>query len=131
MKYILILLAFPLFSSTECGKKKNKEAIKDEQTQNGVSGNDSIPVCVKQFIDSAMKEKPPVPPVQVDEYIYNGKKVFLFTAPCCDFFNTVYDENCKMICSPTGGITGKGDGKCEDFGAKAKYIKLVWKNKEQ
>jgi hypothetical protein len=36
-----------------------------------------------------------------------------------------------MICSPTGGITGKGDGKCEDFSTKAKHIKLIWKNKEQ
>lgn len=131
MKYLLILLAFPLFSATECGKKKNKEKITDEQVSGNEINNDSIPVCVRKFIDSASKETPPTPPVQVDEYLYNGKKVFLFTAPCCDFFNTVYDENCKMICSPTGGITGKGDGKCEDFSAKAKHIKLIWKNKEQ
>ncbi len=131
MKYLLILLAFPLFSATECGKKKNSKTVPGEQNSNSVSSSDSIPVCVRKFIDSAMKEKPPTPPVQVDEYLYNGKKVFLFTAPCCDFFNTVYDENCKPVCSPTGGITGKGDGNCEDFVAKAKHIKLVWKNPEQ
>ena len=77
------------------------------------------------------KEIPPNPPLQVDEYLYNGKKVFLFTAPCCDFFNMVYDDSCKAVCAPSGGITGKGDGKCEDFATTAKFVKSIWKNAEK
>ncbi len=120
MKYFLILLVFPFLSSSECGKKTNKMAT--ETTM------DSIPVCVRKMIDERNKEIPPNPPVQVDEYLYNGKTVFLFTAPCCDFYNTLYDDSCKMICSPTGGITGKGDGKCADFSKTAKHVNLIWKN---
>lgn len=120
MKYLLVLLVFPFLSASECGKKTNKTAT--EIT------TDSIPVCVQKIIDERNKEIPPNPPVQIDEYLYNGKTVFLFTAQCCDFYNTLYDDSCKMICSPTGGITGKGDGKCADFLKMAKHVKLIWKN---
>ncbi len=130
MKYLLILLVFPFLSASECGKKKEKGNV-TEGDRNATSGNDSIPVCVRRLIDSANKEIPPNPPLQVDEYLYNGKKVFLFTAPCCDFFNMVYDDSCKAVCAPSGGITGKGDCKCEDFATTAKFVKLIWKNAEK
>ncbi len=123
MKYLLVLLVFPFLSASECGKKKkkkiedNKEAVKD-----------SIPVCLRKLIDIANKEIPPNAPVQIDEYSYNGKKVFLLTAQCCDQFNTLYDDSCKMICSPSGGITGRGDRTCDNFSKNASFVKLVWKN---
>ena len=123
MKYLLILLVFPFLSASECGKKKKKK-IED----NREAVKDSIPVCVRKLIDDANKEMPPNAPVQVDEYSYNGKTVFLLTAPCCDQFNTLYDDSCKMICSPSGGITGRGDRKCDNFSKNASFVKLVWKN---
>lgn len=79
------------------------------------------------MIDDGLKEIPPSSPVQIDEYIYNGKAVYLFTAPCCDQFNVLYNDSCKKICSPSGGITGKGDGKCDDFSKTARHVKLIWK----
>ncbi len=123
MKYLLILLVFPFLSASECGKKKRIKSI--DKT---ASIKDSIPVCIRKMIDAGNKEIPPNAPVQVDEYNYNGKTVFLLTAPCCDQFNTLYDDSCQMICSPSGGITGRGDRKCEDFSKTAKHIKLVWEN---
>ncbi|MBI3138299.1 MAG: hypothetical protein HYZ15_06925 [Sphingobacteriales bacterium] len=82
---------------------------------------------MRKILDSAAKDIPPVLPQQVDEYEYNGKKVYLFTMPCCDFFNPVYDEQCKQLCAPSGGFSGKGDGKCPDFGEKARKLRVVWK----
>ena len=123
MKYLLVLLVFSFLSASECGKKKKKK-IED----NREAVKDSIPVCVRKLIDDANKEMPPNAPVQVDEYSYNGKTVFLLTAPCCDQFNTLYDDSCKMICSPSGGITGRGDRKCDNFSKNASFVKLVWKN---
>jgi len=32
-----------------------------------------------------------------------------------------------LLCAPSGGITGKGDGKCPDFNEKAGEGKLIWK----
>lgn len=87
-----------------------------------------IPVCIQQKIDSIKKEERWNPPAEVYEYNYNGKTVFYFSSNCCDFFNTVVDENCNYICAPSGGITGKGDRKCDDFNANAKQVRLVWKD---
>lgn len=68
------------------------------------------------------------PPATVNEYTYNGKTVFLFSSDCCDQFNMVFDSQCNYVCAPSGGITGKGDGKCDDFNTSAKHVRLVWKD---
>ena len=121
MKYLLVLLIFPFLSASECGKKKNNVSPDSETSK------DSIPVCVRKILNNRNKETPSNLPTQIDEYLYNGKKVFLFTAPCCDQYNTLYDENCTHICAPSGGLTGKGDRKCEDFSRTAKFVKLLWR----
>lgn len=114
MKYLFILLVFPFLSASDCSKKK-----------------DAMPTCLAEMITERTKEIPPSPPEQIDEYLYNDKTVYLVTAPCCDQFDVVYDENCKEICAPSGGITGKGDGKCEDFFKTAKQIKVLWKKEKK
>lgn len=111
MKYILLLLAIPLLSESNCSKKK-----------------DLIPACIQQKIDQIKAEPRWNPPAEVNEYLYNGSHVYLFSSNCCDQYNVVYDENCNPICAPSGGFTGKGDGKCPDFNEKAEHIKLVWKD---
>ena len=42
----------------------------------------------------------------------DNRPVYLFTAPCCDQFNPLYDAEGRFICAPTGGFAGSGDGKC-------------------
>ena len=125
MKYLLLLLIIPAISGSECGKKKDK-AKADTETEQLIDST-ALPACVQQLIDDAKKEDPPNLPEQVDEYLYKGKKIYLVTAPCCDFFNMVYDDSCKNICAPTGGITGRGDGRCPDFDSVAKLVKQIWK----
>ena len=111
MKYFLILFAFPVVLSKQCG-----------------SSTDSIPVCVQHKIDSIKAEPKWNPPAEVNEYIYKGQRVFLFTANCCDQFYMLYDGSCHYLCAPSGGYTGKGDGKCADFADNAKHVKLTWKD---
>ena len=125
MKYLLVLLFIPFLSTTECGKhKKNATAAQ----KNNEPVKDTIPACVRKLIDEGNKETPPSAPIQIDEYLFNNKKVFLLTAQCCDQFNMLYDDSCKAICAPSGGFTGRGDGKCTDFDKEAKYVKMIWKN---
>ena len=131
MKYLLILLVIPFLSATECGKKKKDALPTEVQTEIVDTKIDSIPACVQKLIDDGNKENPSTAPTQVDEYLYKDKKVYLAIAQCCDFFNLLYDENCKEICAPTGGFTGKGDGKCPDFEKEAKLIKTIWKEKSE
>jgi len=64
--------------------------------------------------------------LSVDSYRYQGDTVYLFLPPCCDRFAELYDKNGKLICHPSGGITGKGDGKCTDFLKKAEKINTLY-----
>ena len=87
-----------------------------------------IPSCISQKIEVIKAQPKWNPPAEVNEYLYNGKRVFLFSSNCCDQYNELFDENCTYICAPSGGITGSGDRKCTDFNTSAKHVKLIWKD---
>ena len=123
MKYALLLLVFPALMAGDCGNKKDKNG----DSVNPKEDTSAVPACVKKLLDDAAKDTPPTLPIQIDEYSYKGKRVYLVTADCCDFYNVVYDENCGRICAPSGGIAGTGDGQCPDFSKEAKHVRLVWK----
>ncbi len=110
--HYLLYLPFFLFAANSCNSKMVA----------------SSPSCIQQKIDQIKKQPKWNPPAQIDEYLYNGKKVYLISADCCDQYITLVDENCNYICAPSGGITGKGDGKCTDFNEKATFVKQVWKD---
>jgi len=113
MKYaIFILLLTELMSST-CRKAQESQ---------------TIPSCIQQKIDEIKSQPKWNPPAEVNEYLYNDKHVYLFSSPCCDQYNMLYSEDCTPLCAPSGGFTGRGDGKCADFNEKAKKLRLVWKD---
>lgn len=112
MKYFLLILTIPAVMNSRCNKKSLGE----------------MPRCIQQKIEAIKAEPKWNPPAEVNEYLYNGKRVFLFTSNCCDQYNMLYDENCESICAPSGGFSGKGDGKCADFSESAKHVKLIWKD---
>ena len=87
-----------------------------------------IPTCIQLKIDQIKKEPRWNPPAEVSEYKYEGKRVFYFTSNCCDQYNQVYDDSCILRCAPNGGLTGKGDGKCNDFFQAAEKVAVVWKD---
>ncbi len=60
---------------------------------------------------------------EISSYLYQGDTVYLFVPPCCDRFSELYTSTGSLICHPSGGITGKGDGQCPDFFKEAKKIK--------
>lgn len=92
------------------------------------SATTTIPICIQQRIDSLKRQPKQNPAASIEEYRYNGRKVYLYSAPCCDQYNVLVDENCNQLCAPSGGFTGKGDGKCADFKTQATFIKVVWKD---
>jgi hypothetical protein len=130
MKIIWIVLMLPLLNIAECGKHKHKVPAGEESTGSTDSTGKKgvIPSCLQLKIDSIKNQTRWNPPAQVDEYIYNGEHVFLFTADCCDQFNMLYDGQCNKICAPSGGFTGRGDMKCSDFDKTAQHVRLVWKD---
>lgn len=94
-------------------------------------GVNDLPLCISKRILLIKIQPVWNPPAQIYEYEYNGQIVYLISSSCCDKYNTLVDKNCKIICAPSGGITGKGDGKCPDFSEKAKLVRLVWRDERK
>lgn len=88
----------------------------------------SMPRCIQNKIDAIKKEARWNPPATVTRYLYKGKYVYAFSSNCCDQFNYVYDDQCNVICAPSGGFTGKGDNKCPEFAKEATEEMLIWKD---
>lgn len=91
----------------------------------------SIPSCIMEKIETIKNQPKWNPPATVEEYMYKGKTIYLFSSPCCDRYNEAFDQNCNYVCSPSGGYTGKGDRKCEDFKDAAQFVKVIWKDDRQ
>lgn len=88
----------------------------------------SLPDCIAQKIDSIKAQPKWNPPAEINEYEFRSKRVYLITAPCCDRYIELVDENCNYICAPSGGFSGNGDMKCPEFSKEAKHVRLVWKD---
>lgn len=111
MKYLLLVCAVFFLTGFTCHKVTRH-----------------IPACIEGKIERIKGEPEWNPRAEVNEYVYNDQRVFLFSANCCDQYHVLYDENCSVICAPSGGYTGRGDGKCPDFNETARHIRLVWKD---
>lgn len=44
--------------------------------------------------------------------IFAGKRGYLIPSPCCDRFDFLYDSKGAILCAPSGGFGGRGDGSC-------------------
>jgi hypothetical protein len=129
MKYLVLFLALVVLTSETCKKKKNGEENKDPNEIVVSTGPaQSIPLCIQGKIDSIKSLPKWNPPAEVHEYIFRGKRAFLFSADCCDFPSPLFDSACNYICAPYGGYTGKGDMQCPEFDKEAKKVRIVWKD---
>lgn len=83
---------------------------------------------IKDLIYKIEKKTAVNPPLSISSYEYKGQKVYYLGADCCDQYDHLYDFNGNILCAPSGGLSGNGDGKCKDFGTESKNEKLIWKN---
>jgi hypothetical protein len=91
-------------------------------------GDSFLPAWVIQLI--AQTENAPVenPPKVITQHNYNGAVVYEVSSPCCDQYNYLYDASGKTICAPSGGFTGRGDGRCTDFAEKKTNSVVIWQD---
>jgi hypothetical protein len=87
-----------------------------------------IPNCIGDKIQDIADGDPWIPAAKIYKYNYNNQTVYYFPAHCCDVPSKVYDSNCNLICSPDGGLTGSGDGLCNDFFASRTNEELIWED---
>jgi len=81
----------------------------------GPASDEQWPDFVDRRIDEFKAGPKENPPGSIWRYKYKGKVVFYVPPYCCDVPGELYDSDGILICSPDGGLTGDGDGKCSDF----------------
>lgn len=86
------------------------------------------PACIERMIGASLESDTQEPPARVTRYTYLDDTVYLFTAPCCDQQDALYDGHCNFLCAPSGGFSGGGDGRCPDFFATATNPVEIWQN---
>ena len=89
---------------------------------------DEVPTCIISKIKEIESQDVTNPPGSIWQYTYDGQIVYYIPPICCDIYSILLDSNCKTICSPDGGLIGKGDGKCPDFFTQRINEKLIWKD---
>lgn len=107
MKGVISLLVSILISLTACEK---------------INLPPDVPTCVKKVIRNGTGT-----PQAVWKYQYKKETVYLVIPDCCDQYISLYSNNCTFICAPSGGFSGKGDGKCPGFYQEATEGVLIWK----
>ncbi|GAB2460332.1 hypothetical protein GCM10011375_10720 [Hymenobacter qilianensis] len=115
-------------SGTSTPAPTSANTVMPTPARSAIADTTRQPAWLKERIRKILAEEPTNPPVQVFRYLYNDQVVYYETAPCCDFFTTLYAADGKIICQPDGGITGKGDGKCSDFLQKRSRERLIWQD---
>lgn len=119
-------------SNTQSEGTNNAQDENTTGTTNTQDGNTSIvnkfPDCFLDKIAGIKNNPVSNPPAKILSYIYNGQKVFLVETFWADDFISLYDENCNIICAPSGGLTGAGDGKCKDFYTISSNELIVWQD---
>ena len=45
----------------------------------------------------------------------HGAAAYFIASPCCDKYDYFYDSRGVILCAPSGGFTGRGDGSCPEI----------------
>lgn len=65
-------------------------------------------------------------PQSIWRYTYENRDVYYVPPVCCDVPSMLYDGDGNVLCSPDGGITGRGDGRCADFSTQRSNGVAIW-----
>jgi hypothetical protein len=71
------------------------------------------------------------PPARITQFEFRGQTVYYLPPRCCDIPSTLYDAQGAVLCSPDGGFTGRGDGKCTDFFSTRTNERPIWSDKRK
>jgi hypothetical protein len=84
------------------------------------------PNWLRQLIKELASQPVTNPPASITAFTYRDQTVYFLPAHCCDYPSLLYDPEGAMLCSPDGGITGQGDGRCPDFLTARRDPRLIW-----
>jgi|GEM_PF-653739 len=87
-----------------------------------------MPAWLQKVVDELKNAPVENPGASVYMYQYKGQTVYYVPPMCCDIWSTLYNDKGNVIAHPDGGLTGKGDGRAQDFLKERTGEKLVWKD---
>ena len=87
------------------------------------SCKEPIPVFVQELITA----DPVVDAHEIWKYRFDGETVYYIPPRPYDIPSMLFNSEGNVICSPDGGLTGGGDGKCPTFFDKRRGGTLIWK----
>ena len=96
------------------------------ESNNPTSTESNNPTWVNELIMKFQNEPVGNPPQSIYRYEYNGQTVYYTPPQCCDIPSILYDSEGNEICLPTGGIDGRGDGRCPDFVQERTNETVIW-----
>lgn len=71
-----------------------------------------------------------LPPEQSAQAVWlisvKGRSAYLEVAPCCDQLNPLFAPDGTLLCHPSGGLTGIGDGRCPHPADRDRAPRLLW-----
>lgn len=128
MRKILILILMAVAASMLVVACADQESETTAASATGTVNGATTPEWLKELI--AVMESAPVskPPGMVVHYEYKGETVYYVPAECCDQLSSLYDAGGNIICSPDGGVDGKGDGRCPDFFDARQGEEVIWQD---
>ena len=93
-------------------------------TDNHIPANE--PAWVRDLIAEQINGPVANPPALLSKCTYKDQIVYYLPPRCCDVPSELFDSQGQRICSPDGGYTGSGDGKCPDFSTEG--CDIIWKD---
>jgi hypothetical protein len=85
------------------------------------------PNWLRAEIRRLRSEAAPNVPVVVTRSQYRGETVYYTSPGVPDGPGVLFDAEGKVLCSPDGGLDGRGDGRCADFFATRVNETILWR----
>ena len=89
------------------------------------SPSPALPAWLNERIEASAAHLDPGSAVL--EYTIDHKKYYELPVPCCDIMVPLYGADGMLVCHPSGGLAGGGDGKCGNLFKGDVPSRVVWK----
>lgn len=127
MKIIAMSMAILALSISACAQKP-AESKAETKTEPKISAKlDTTLPWLQVKIWEYQNQPVSNPPRSIVKTTFEGKPVYYVPPVCCDIPSELYAEDGALMCYPSGGFTGAGDGKCPRF--KLEYLDNINNNK--
>ena len=127
MKKIALSMAILALSISACAQKP-AESKAETKTEPKISAKlDTTLPWLQVKIWEYQSQPVSNPPRSIVKTTFEGKPVYYVPPVCCDIPSELYAEDGALMCYPSGGFTGAGDGKCPRF--KLEYMDYIKDNK--